>query len=99
MAFQPKNTVIISFGSSSEIWVFDGFSLAGAVDFRSVLVALIGPWQVNGQISGGGFWVIFQFSTFEWLLVPEVSVSRGLLLVVSLTVYPSVIGENTILDS
>ncbi len=98
-------------------------------DFRSVLVALISPWQVNGQTSGGGFWValplwfwvIFQLSTFDWLLVPlrrrlasyihgrlvsyilsrlpEVSVSRGLLLVVSLTVYPSVIGEYTILDS
>jgi hypothetical protein len=29
-------------------------------DFRSVLVALISPWQVNGQTSGGGFWVALQ---------------------------------------
>ncbi len=34
-------------------------------DFRSVLAALISPWQVNGQISGGGFWVAARHSCWK----------------------------------
>jgi hypothetical protein len=65
---QPDDALFVNRRAQSEVvavafsnWFLSALpELSFRFDFRFVLVALISPWQVNGQTSGGGFWVALQ---------------------------------------